>query len=105
MKPRIKKRPTPYEMYLKRFELVTNGKSLWNADETILKLLISLLRNYLNVAGDQFKMSKGEKETIKSIISSFQEYMNNNNFKGEVLKAKIEEAFTKLGKILPTLWT
>lgn len=31
--------------------------------------------------------------------------MNNNNFKGEVLKAKIEEAFTKLGKILPTLWT
>lgn len=104
MKPRIKKRPTPYEMHLKRFELVTNGKSLWNADETILKLLISLLRNYLNVAGDQFEMSKEEKETIKTIISSFQEYMN-NNFKDEELKTKIEEAFAKLGKILPTLWT
>ncbi|MDK4525122.1 hypothetical protein [Fusobacterium necrophorum] len=104
MKPRIKKRPTPYEMYLKRFELVTNGKSLWNTDETILKLLISLLRNYLNVAGGQFEMSKEEKETIKTIISSFQEYMN-NNFKDEELKTKIEEAFIKLGKILPTLWT
>lgn len=104
MKPRIKKRPTAYEMYLKRFDLIVNGKSLWNADHTILKLLISLLKNYLNVAGDQFEMTKEEKETIKSIISTFQEYMN-TNFIDEELKTKLEEAFTKLGKILPTLWT